>query len=177
MDSLNRIFGLINEAKKAKKKKKGMVGPTPKGKANRYDHDSFGMQAESSHMKKKKLIGKQHRLDINKNGRLDKKDFKMLRGESSEIVTVLSILKEAYQDELISEEAFLAIADPIMRSLMNEVTFPDTYEKEDLDDAEAEGPKKVVKGIKKPKVSGTAEERRKRRHAEASDKRSLNPGK
>jgi len=61
MNSLNRIFGLINEAKKAKKKKKGMVGPTPKGKANRYDHDSFGMQAESSHMKKKKLIGKQHK--------------------------------------------------------------------------------------------------------------------
>jgi len=158
MDSLNRIFGLINEAKK---KKKGMVGPTPKGKANRYDSGSFGMQAESSHMKKK----------------LNKKDFKMLRGESSEIVTVLSILKEAYQDELISEEAFLAIADPIMRSLMNEVTFPDTYEKEDLDDAEDEGPKKVVKGTKKPKVSDTAEERRKRRHAEASDKRSMNPGK
>lgn len=176
MDSLNRIFGLINEAKKAKNKKKGMVGPTPKGKANRYDSGSFGMQAESSHMKKR-LIGNQHKLDRNKNGRLDKKDFKMLRGESSEIVTVLSILKEAYQDELISEEAFLAIADPIMRSLMNEVTFPDTYEKEDLDDAQAGGPKKVVKGTKKPQVSGTAEERRKRRHAEKSDKRSMNPGK
>jgi hypothetical protein len=161
MDSLNRIFDSINEAKKAKKKKKGMVGPTPKGKANRYDHDSFGMQAESSHMKK--LIGKQHKLDRNKNKRLDKQDFKMIRGESSEIVTVLSILKEAYQDELISEEAFLAIADPIMRSLMNEVTFPDTYEKEDLDDAEDEGPKKVVKGTKKPKVSDTAEERRKKK--------------
>jgi len=174
MDSLNRIFGLINEAKKAKKK--GMVGPTPKGKANRYDHDSFGMQAESSHMKKK-LIGNQHKLDRNKNKRLDKRDFKMIRGESSEIVTVLSILKEAYQDELISEEAFLAIADPIMRSLMNEVTFPDTYEKEELDDAEEGGPKKVVKGTKKPQVSGTAEERRKRRHAEKSDKRSMNPGK
>jgi hypothetical protein len=95
---------------------------------------------------------------------------------STEIVQVLGLLKEAYEDELISEEAFLAIADPIMRSL-SEVTFPDTYEKEDLDDAEAEGPKKVVKGIKKPKVSGTAEERRKRRHSEASDKRSMNPGK
>jgi hypothetical protein len=42
---------------------------------------------------------------------------------------------------------------------------------------EEEGPKKVVTGIIKPKVSGTAEGRRKRRHAEASDKRSLNPGK
>jgi len=165
MDSLNRIFELINEAKK-KKRKKGMVGSTPKGKANRYDHDSFGMQCESSHKKKKKkkfkkLVGKQNKLDRNKNGKLDKQDFKMLRGESSEIVTVLSILKEAYQDELISEEAFLAIADPIMRSLMNE----------------EEGPKKVVMGTIKPKVLGTAKGRRKRIHAEASDKRSLNPGK
>ena len=152
MDSLNRIFNSINEAKKAKaKSKKGMVGETPKGAANRYDHDSFGMKAESSHMgKKKKLIGKQGRLDRNKNGRLDAQDFKMLRGESSEIVTVLSILKEAYQDELISEEAFLAIADPIMRSLM-EVNFPDTFEKEDLDDAEEEDAKAKDKKPSPPK--------------------------
>jgi hypothetical protein len=185
MDSLNRIFNSINEAKKAKaKSKKGMVGETPKGAANRYDHDSFGMKAESSHMgKKKKLIGKQGRLDRNKNGRLDAQDFRMLRGESSEIVTVLSILKEAYQDELISEEAFLAIADPIMRSLM-EVTFPDTFEKEALDDAEEEdakaksnGPKRVKKGPKPKPPSGTAGDRRKERHADASDKRSMNPGK
>jgi hypothetical protein len=145
MDSLNRIFNSINEAKKAKaKSKKGMVGETPKGAANRYDHDSFGMKAESSHMgKKKKLIGKQGKLDRNKNGRLDAQDFKMIRGESSEIVTVLSILKEAYQDDLISEEAFLAIADPIMRSLMEgrSVTFPDTSEMEELDDAEEEAAK------------------------------------
>jgi hypothetical protein len=145
MDSLNRIFNSINEAKKAKaKSKKGMVGETPKGAANRYDHDSFGMKAESSHMgKKKKLIGNQGTLDRNKNRRLDAQDFKMLRGESSEIVTVLSILKEAYQDDLISEEAFLAIADPIMRSLMEgrSVTFPDTSEMEELDDAEEEAAK------------------------------------
>jgi hypothetical protein len=187
MDSLNRIFNSINEAKKAKaKSKKGMVGETPKGAANRYDHDSFGMKAESSHMgkkKKKKLIGNQHKLDQDKDGTLTKKDFKMLRGESSEIVTVLSILKEAYQDELISEEAFLAIADPIMRSLM-EVTFPDTFQKEDLDDAEEEdakaksnGPKRVKKGPKPKPPSGTAGDRRKERHADASDKRSMNPGK
>jgi hypothetical protein len=155
MDSLNRIFNSINEAKKAKaKSKKGMVGETPKGAANRYDHDSFGMKAESSHMgKKNKLIGKQGRLDRNKNGRLDAKDFKMLRGESSEIVTVLSILKEAYQDDLISEEAFLAIADPIMRSLMEgrSVTFPDTSEMEELDDAEEKAAKATEAKRKKMK--------------------------
>jgi hypothetical protein len=154
MDSLNRIFNSINEAKKAKaKSKKGMVGETPKGAANRYDHDSFGMKAESSHMgKKKKLIGKQGKLDRNKNGRLDAQDFKMIRGESSEIVTVLSILKEAYQDDLISEEAFLAIADPILRSLMEgrSVTSPDTSEIEELDDAEEEAAKAT--GAKRKKM-------------------------
>jgi hypothetical protein len=156
MDSLNRIFNSINEAKKAKaKSKKGMVGETPKGAANRYDHDSFGMKAESSHMgkkKKKKLIGNQHKLDQDKDGILTTRDFKMLRGESSEIVTVLSILKEAYQDDLISEEAFLAIADPILRSLMEgrSVTFPDTSEIEELDDAEEEAAKAT--GAKRKKM-------------------------
>jgi hypothetical protein len=76
----------------------------------------------------------------------------MLRGESSEIVTVLSILKEAYQDDLISEEAFLAIADPILRSLMEgrSVTFPDTSEIEELDDAEEEAAKAT--GAKRKKM-------------------------
>ncbi len=170
MNSLDRIFKSINEAKKAKGKakipshaeKKG--GEKSKlGKANPYDHDhkveegngkknkpkpkptaaeraalvakhgekvgntmadrmnvpKKGMQTESSHMKKKKkLIGKQTKLDRNKNGELDAEDFRMLRGESKEIIAILDLIKEAYQEELISEEAFLAIADPIMRSLI-----------------------------------------------------------
>jgi hypothetical protein len=173
MDSLNRIFGLINEAKKAKKAKK---------KKNRYDSGSFGMQAESDHLSQNQkrlasLAGKPNEIDAADLAEVRRRGRKKKVNASTEIANILNLIKEAYQDELISEEAFLAIADPIMRSLMNEVTFPDTYEKEDLDDAEAEGPKKVVKGIKKPKVSGTAEERRKRRHTEASDKRSMNPGK
>jgi hypothetical protein len=69
---------------------KGMVGPTPKGAANRYDHDSFGK--------------------VN---------------ASTEIAHILNLIKEAYQDELISEEAFLAIADPILRSLMEQDTTPE----------------------------------------------------
>lgn len=155
MDSINRIFGLVNEAKKSKGKGKAMI-PTHKetpggksvrtGKANPYDHDSFGMnEAKKS---KKGLVGNQHRLDKNKDGKLTDVDFKMLRGESKEIITILNLIKEAYQDDLISEEAFLAIADPILRSLM-EVTFPDTYEKEDLDDAE-EGEKPKRKPKKTP---------------------------
>jgi hypothetical protein len=173
MDSLDRIFKSINESSHMGKKKAKKMG-----KKNRYDSSSFGMKAEATLSPKQQKIAA---IAGNKK-KVDAKDLAMLRRKgrkvnaSTEIVQVLGLLKEAYEDELISEEAFLAIADPIMRSL-SEVTFPDTYEKEDLDDAEAEGPKKVVKGTKKPKVSGTAEERRKRRHAEASDKRSLNPGK
>jgi hypothetical protein len=170
MNSLDRIFNSINEARKAKGKamipshaeKKG--GEKSKlGKDNPYDHDhkveegngkknkpkpkptaaerealvakhgekvgnamadqrglpKKSMQTESSHMKKKKkLIGKQAKLDRNKNGELDTEDFRMLRGESKEIIAILDLIKEAYQEELISEEAFLAIADPIMRSLI-----------------------------------------------------------
>ena len=170
MNSLDRIFKSINEAKKAKGKamipshaeKKG--GEKSKlGKANPYDHDhkvdegsgkknkpkpkptaaeraalvakhgekvgnamatqrgvpKKGMQTESSHVKKKKkLIGNQHKLDMDKNGKLTAKDFSMLRNESKEIIAILDLIKEAYQEELISEEAFLAIADPIMRSLI-----------------------------------------------------------
>lgn len=103
MDSLDRIFNLINEAKKPKMKKgkaciptskkppKGK--PTPKGAANRYDSASFGKSGKKVNA-------------------------------STEIANILNLIKEAYQDELISEEAFLAIADPIMRSLMEEEKEP-----------------------------------------------------
>lgn len=93
MDSVNRIFNLVNEAKKGKGKamipshheKKGGE-KTPKGAENCYDHDHKP--------KSKKKVN-----------------------ASTEVVTILNLIKEAYQDELISEEAFLAIADPIMKSL------------------------------------------------------------
>jgi hypothetical protein len=167
MDSLNRIFQCIHEAKKGgkamipKHHEKAGGKKSPKGEENPYDSGSFGMKAESSHMGKKKnkkltgnphkkLIGNQHKLDQDEDGILTTRDFKMLRGESSEIVTVLSILKEAYQDELISEEAFLAIADPIMRSLMNEVKYEGTPE-EGVVTAGSKGRTRKVTG---PKAAG-----------------------
>lgn len=118
-----------------------MVGPTPKGKANRYDHESFGMtEAKKLSPKQKKIARVAGSPD-----KIDAPDLAALRAErkvnaSTEIVNILNLIKEAYQDELISEEAFLAIADPIMRSLVEgrSVNFPDTYEMEDLDDAEEE---------------------------------------
>jgi len=150
MDSLDRIFKSINESSHMGKKKAKKMG-----KKNRYDSSSFGMKAEAT-LSPKQLSPKQKKIagtagDKNK---IDAKDLAMLRRKgrkvnaSTEIVQVLGLLKEAYEDELISEEAFLAIADPIMRSL-SEVTFPDTYEKEDLDDAEEEE-KKKKKPVKKP---------------------------
>jgi len=132
MNSFDRIFKSINEAKNSK--------PKPKPKPTAAEREALvakhgekvgnamatqrgvpkkRMQTESSHMKKKKgLVGKQGKLDIDKNGKLTAKDFRMLRGESKEIIDILDLIKEAYQEELISEEAFLAIADPIMRSLI-----------------------------------------------------------
>jgi hypothetical protein len=140
MDSFNRIFTSIQESSHKTKKKKS--------KKNRYDSSSFGMQAESRLSAKQKKIAK---IAGNPN-KIDATDLAMLRKKgkrvnaSTEIVGILSLLKEAYQDELISEEAFLAIADPIMRSLLEgrSVTFPDTGEMEELDDAEEEEKQKEV---------------------------------
>lgn len=197
MDSLNRIFGFVNEAKRAKGKamipshhqKNGPKKNFGTGKKNRYDHDHgyIGMKEESKMPEKpkpkdmtiypeghgglrtrfpvsqekwnerkkfprgkpkpgmvSKKIGEGVVSEVRKPkhtrrvlldpktgekivwdenlGRLDQYKergaFRKKRVEdSTEIITVLSILKEAYQDDLISEEAFLTIADPIVRSL------------------------------------------------------------
>ena len=155
MDSLNRIFAAIQESSHMSKKKKktnGMVGPTPKGKANRYDHDSFGMKSESKiPVQKPPPKGGKYKP------KPPPKDIWIKRKIKEDVVQILGLLKEAYEDELISEEAFLAIADPIMRSLVEgrSVNFPDTYEMEDLDDAEEEGtPKLSPKQREIAKVAG-----------------------
>jgi len=152
MNSFDRIFNSINEAKNSKPKGKPKSKPTAAERAalvakhgekvgnamaDRMNVPKKGMQTESSHMRNKKgLVGKQHKLDIDKNGKLTAKDFRMLRGESKEIIDILDLIKEAYQEELISEEAFLAIADPIIRSLIKE-----QYEEDDSDD-------EIIKQIK-----------------------------
>ena len=159
MDSLDRIFKSINESSHMGKKKAKKMG-----KKNRYDSSSFGMKAEARLSPKqmgiagiaepKNEIGANDLSKLRRMGRMGRKGRKV--NASTEIVQVLGLLKEAYEDELISEEAFLAIADPIMRSL-SEVTFPDTYEKEDLDDAENE-PKPKPKRKPKPQTSMPTED-------------------
>jgi hypothetical protein len=155
MDSLNRIFASINEAKKAKKSGKGKAmipshhekkggEETPKGKKNPYDHDSFGMRAESSHLSPKqkkiaKVAGDPTKIDAADLAALRARKKKKVNA-STEIANILNLIKEAYQDELISEEAFLAIADPIVNSLMEEAPSGEKAS------AGPDGPKKVTTG-------------------------------
>lgn len=135
MDSLNRIFAAIQESSHMSKKKK------KKGGKNRYDSSSFGMhEARKLSPKQKKIARVAGSPD-----KIDAADLAALRAKrkvnaSTEITNILNLIKEAYQDELISEEAFLAIANPILRSLKEgrSVNFPDVYDMEDLDDAEEE---------------------------------------
>jgi hypothetical protein len=113
------------------------------------------MKAESSHLSPKQrkiasLAGKPNEIDAADLAEVRRRGRKKKVNASTEVANILNLIKEAYQDELISEEAFLAIADPIMRSLM-EVTFPDTFEKEGLDDAEEEDAKAKDKKPSPPK--------------------------
>jgi hypothetical protein len=48
-------------------------------------HSSFKVKLKSEEMEKEELVGKQHKLDKNKNGKLDPQDFKMLRKEEEEL--------------------------------------------------------------------------------------------
>jgi hypothetical protein len=160
MDSLNRIFQCIHEAKKGgkamipKHHEKAGGKKSPKGEENPYDSGSFGMKAESSHLSPKQKKIARVAGDPTK---IDAADLAALRSgrkkkvnASTEIIQVLDLLKEAYQDELISEEAFLAIADPIMRSLMNEVKYEGTPE-EGVVTAGSKGRTRKVTG---PKAAG-----------------------
>lgn len=132
MDSVNRIFNLVNEAKKGKGKamipthhqKKGGKKNFGTGKKNPYDHDHVS-EAKKLSKKQMKIAGM-----AGDPKKIDSADLAALRAgkkkvnASTEIANILNLIKEAYQDELISEEAFLAIADPIMRSLMEEEKEP-----------------------------------------------------
>ena len=158
MDSIQRIFGLVNEAKKKGKscipshseKKGGKRVRT--GEDNPNDHDHKMSEGKSTQrLEPQRLKRNQYGKDIAtkrlmttpsttlagmKDGGAQLKaaatrsQIARARGQakanpvnaSTEIANILNLIKEAYQDELISEEAFLAIADPILRSLMEEDT-------------------------------------------------------
>ena len=53
-------------------------------------HSSFKVKLKAEEMEKEELVGKQHKLDKNKNGKLDSQDFKMLRKEELEELDELS---------------------------------------------------------------------------------------
>jgi len=60
-----------------------LSGRMPGGSPNQ--HSSFKVKLKAEEMEKEELIGKQHKLDKNKNGKLDSQDFKMLRKEEEEL--------------------------------------------------------------------------------------------
>jgi hypothetical protein len=136
MDSLNRIFASINEAKKAKKAKK----KSGKGKGN---------PMIPTHKEKKggqkSPLGSANPYDHNHKQKAGKKV-----NASTEIANILNLIKEAYQDELISEEAFLAIADPILRSLMEELKYEGTPEEGEV----TAGPKGRTKKVTGERAAG-----------------------
>ena len=60
-----------------------LAGRTKGGAPNQ--HSSFKVKLKAEEMEKEELVGKQHKLDKNKNGKLDSQDFKMLRKEEEEL--------------------------------------------------------------------------------------------
>ena len=99
-DSMSDPFAVVRgpnkkdiEALEKKKVKKEAVDPTDtttdtlsgrvKGGAPNQ-HSSFKVKLKAEEMEKEELVGKQHKLDKNKNGKLDSQDFKMLRKEELE---------------------------------------------------------------------------------------------
>lgn len=104
-----------------------------------------------------------------------------------------SHLQEAISDEALMEHT-ANVLEAVNAATLNEeeeeedgeeLYEEDESEDEDEDDDEyiqekkdeTDGPKTVKKGTKPKPPSDTAEDRRKERHAAASDKRSMNPGK
>jgi hypothetical protein len=88
MDDGHPIFGDLNlsnmDLKTRKKIEKYMKGGNY-GDDDDEEEISFSDDDEEEFEEiKEKLYGKQHRLDRNKNGRLDKEDFKMLRKQQDE---------------------------------------------------------------------------------------------
>jgi hypothetical protein len=96
-DSMSDPFAVVRgpnqkdiEALEKKKVKKEAVDPTDtttdtlsgrvKGGASNQ-HSSFKVKLKAEEMEKEELVGKQHKLDKNKNGKLDSHDFKILRKE------------------------------------------------------------------------------------------------
>jgi hypothetical protein len=79
-----------------------------------------------------------------------------------------------------SEEDLDSVIAECVRAILLENDEEDVLEEEEIDEQPEkpkEGPKTVVKGTKKPKVSSTAQERKKMKHEKESDERSMYPGK
>lgn len=118
----------------------------------------------------KELKGKQHKLDKNKNGKIDSEDFKMLRKEDvdineSELTEEDLALMESFQDELasvvesiqsetgreLSESEIEEIANEMLDMISEE---QEEDEEEDEDEEEEKTTPKTSSGKTKGPVQG-----------------------
>lgn len=118
----------------------------------------------------KKLKGKQHKLDKNKNGKIDSEDFEMLRKEDvdineSELTEEDLALMESFQDELasvvesiqsetgreLSESEIEEIANEMLDMISEE---QEEDEEEDEDEEEEKTTPKTSSGKTKGPVQG-----------------------
>lgn len=117
----------------------------------------------------KNLKGKQHKLDKNKNGKIDSEDFKMLRkedidiNESEELTEEDLALVESFQEELasvvesIQQETGKELSESEIEEIANEMLnmiSEEEEEDEDEDEEEEETTPKTSSGRKGPVQGG-----------------------
>jgi hypothetical protein len=81
----------------------------PRKRNKRDDEEEFDFELDLSEEElDEKLYGKQHKLDRNKNGRLDKDDFKMLRKQQDETEQLYEVEfdREIEEEETVEGNAF-----------------------------------------------------------------------
>jgi hypothetical protein len=81
----------------------------PRKRNKRDDEEEFDFELDLSEEElDEKLYGKQHKLDRNKNGRIDKEDFKMLRKQQDETEQLYEVEfdREIEEEETVEGNAF-----------------------------------------------------------------------
>lgn len=86
----------------------------PRKRNKRDDDEEFDFELDLSEEElDEKLYGKQHKLDRNKNGRIDKEDFKMLRKQQDETEQLYEVEfdREIEEEETVEGNAFTGALD------------------------------------------------------------------
>ena len=85
MEKIQSIETLILQAKDKVRDKKSRGGPGGRSKVRKFQRDRIGKKeggkiVKASKGSQGKLIGKQKKLDVNKDGKITGSDFEMLKG-------------------------------------------------------------------------------------------------